>query len=157
MPLTEEKRTIQKHRMRERREAQYKQEELDGIRPIHIKVDSKKNKKLIEEMEVATRGSTLGAYMNSTNQSNYHRIYYLQNYDRLTAKRKEQITCNICGHTYLRANRSRHRRSAVHIACLGKDYEAPLKQKRKLYSIDSKTKLNVFSKEKIPSTVITFD
>lgn len=143
--------------MRERREAQYKQEELDGIRPIHIKVDSKKNKKLIEEMEVATRGTTLGAYMISKNKSDYHRIYYLKNYDRLTAKRKEQMTCATCGHTYLRANRARHRRSAVHIACLGKDYEAPLKQKRKLYSIDSKQKLNVFSKEKIPSTVITFD
>ena len=35
--------------------------------------------------------------------------------------------------------------------------KAKNKKSRKLYSIDSKTKLNVFSKEKIPSTVITFD
>lgn len=156
MPLTEDQKHTQKHRMRNRREAVYLQEELAGIRPIYIK-EKAKNKKLIEKMEAATRGTTLGSFMSSKNKSDYHRIYYLQNYDRLTAKRKEMMECKICGHTYLRANRARHRRSAVHIACLGLDYEPPLKTTRKLYSIDSKTKLNVFSKEKIPSTVITFD
>ena len=108
-------------------------------------------------MEAATRGSTLGAFMASKNKSDYHRIYYLQNYDKLSKKRKEMMKCATCGHTYLRANRSRHRMSAVHIACLGSDYEPPLKPKRKLYSIDSRTKLNVFSKEKINPLTISFD
>tara|TARA_R110002110_G_scaffold279771_1_gene494665 strand:- start:853 stop:1323 length:471 start_codon:yes stop_codon:yes gene_type:complete len=156
MSLTEDQKHKQKLKMRKRREEVYRQEELDGIRPIYIKQKAK-NKKIIEQMEAATRGTTLGSFMASKNKSDYHRIYYLQNYDRLTAKRKEMMKCATCGHTYLRANRARHRRSLVHTACLGLDYEAPLKQKRKLYSIDSKTKLNVFSKEKIPSTVITFD
>ena len=156
MPLTENQKHNQKLKMRQRREEVYRQEELLGIRPIYIKQKAK-NKKLIEQMEAATRGSTLGAFMSSKNKSDYHRIYYLQNYEKLSKKRKEMMSCATCGHTYLRANRSRHRRSAVHIACLGSDYEPPLKQSRKLYSIDSKTKLNVFSKEKIPSTVITFD
>jgi hypothetical protein len=156
MPLTEDQKHNQKLKMRERREEVYRQEELAGIRPVYIK-EKAKNKKRIEKMEAATRGSTLGAFMASKNKSEYHRIYYLQNYDKLSKKRKELITCSICGHTYLRANRSRHRMSAVHIACLGSDYEPPLKPKRKLYSIDSKTKLNVFSKDKINPLTISFD
>jgi len=156
MPLTDQQKHNQKLKMRERREEVYRQEELAGIRPIYIK-NKAKNKKLIEKMEAATRGSTLGAFMSSKNKSDYHRIYYLQNYERLSKKRKEMMKCATCGHTYLRANRARHRRSAVHIACLGSDYEPPLKTTRKLYSIDSKTKLNVFSKQTIEPLTISFD
>tara|TARA_R110000824_G_scaffold379316_1_gene571248 strand:- start:302 stop:775 length:474 start_codon:yes stop_codon:yes gene_type:complete len=157
MPLTPNQKHLQKIKMRERRESIYKKEELAGLRPIYIK-QIPKNQKLIEKMKVLSRGTTLGSFMKSENKSDYHRIYYLQHYERLQKKRKEIMTCITCGHTYLRANRARHRKSTVHIACLGDDYEEPLKKKRDVLNIDGKTKLsNKFCKEKIKPLTISFD
>ena len=140
--LTEQQKYCQKIRMRHRREEAYKAQELAGTRPIYFKVNAK-NIAIMSKMKKALRGSELGEYMSSKDNSGYQRIYYLKNYEKLKQKRNEKIKCNICGDTYRRHKKAKHRRSSIHLACIGKKVE--------------KIESNVCSNNIMNPLLITFD
>ena len=123
--------------------------------------DLESNKKLIRNMKKITRGTALGAYIHSRNKSDYHKRYYVENYADLTAKRSAIITCKVCARSFLKANKSIHLKSRVHLACLG-NKEDPMIRKKKASLITTDNHAvskhsQIFSKEKIKPLTISFD
>ena len=118
------------------------------------------NKELIRSLKKITRGTALGAYIHSRNKSEYHKRYYIENYADLSAKRTEIITCQVCARSFLKANKSIHLKSRVHLACLGNKDDPMVKRKVNLITTENhavSTRLLTYSKEKIKPLTISFD
>ena len=119
------------------------------------------NTELIRNMKKITRGTALGAYIHSRNKSDYHKRYYVQNYADLTTKRTEIITCKVCARSFLKANKSIHIKSRVHLACLGNKADPMIRKiKASLITTDNhdvSKHSQIFSKKKIDPLTIRFD